>query len=328
MIQNAGVNRVLTAVAIAWVSVCAFDTAFVQAGTSRTFRLTVDVALQDIQDFQQIEVWVPVPSSNAAQDVVVVENSLPQGSYQKTCDRKFGNSMFHFSVEPTSENHAFQITYEIKRKEWQSDSSKTTTLSAEERQLYLQPSRLVPTTGRPLELLPDFASGTTVLQRARSLYECVGSHVVYDKSKPGYGNGDVLWVCDSRTGNCTDFHSLFISLARSQAIPARFEIGFPLPPERGSGKIGGYHCWAWFFEQQQGWTPVDISEADKHPELKEYYFGRLTENRVGFSVGRDIILEPPQAGPPLNYFVHPYIEADGKPLAEDHLYWEYGFEDQ
>jgi len=97
-------------------------------------------------------------------------------------------------------------------------------------------------------------------------------------------------------------------------VPARFEIGFPLAPQRGHGSIGGYHCWAFFFSDEYGWVPVDISEADKHPELKDYYFGNLTEDRVTFSSGRDITLVPKQHAGPLNFFVYPYVEVDDKPL--------------
>ncbi len=334
MNQSAIWIRFLLATAIAGVSVCTSASEFAQEGRSRTFRLMIGVVLKDIQDFEQIDVWVSVPQSNAAQEVVTVSNSSPRESFQRTLDRKFGNRMLHFSVDPTLARFAFQTVYAVERKEWRTNyeanqtTSATTKLSAQQRQLFLEPSRLVPIEGKPLDLLPSFDSAATAIQRARRLYDRVDSLVAYDKSVTGYGNGDVLWVCDSRTGNCTDFHSLFISLARSQSIPARFEIGFPLPPERGSGQIGGYHCWAWFFGQHQGWTPVDISEADKHPEMRNYYFGNLTENRVGLSIGRDIILEPPQAGPPLNYFVHPYVEADGKPLGEKHLSWEVSYEDQ
>jgi hypothetical protein len=39
---------------------------------------------------------------------------------------------------------------------------------------------------------------------------------------------------------------------------------------------------------EKGWVPVDISEANRNPELKEYYFGNLTEDRVRFTTGRDI----------------------------------------
>ena len=136
-----------------------------------------------------------------------------------------------------------------------------------------------------------------------------------------------MWACDSKTGNCTDFHSVFISLARSQNIPAHFEIGFPLPPERGEGTIGGYHCWAKFFVEDHGWVPVDISEADKHPEMKEYYFGNLTENRIAFTKGRDINLEPKQDGDPLNYFIYPYVEVNGKPWPSEKISLEFKYKD-
>jgi len=63
----------------------------------------------------------------------------------------------------------------------------------------------------------------------------------------------------------------------------------------------------------KGWIPVDISEANKNPSLRDYYFGNLTENRVGFTVGRDLTLVPKQDGSALNFFVYPYVEIDGKP---------------
>src|SRR5881227_3323734 len=105
-------------------------------------------------------------------------------------------------------------------------------------------------------------------------------------SKAGWCRGDAVWACDSRTGNCTDFHSLFIALARSQKIPAKFEIGFGLPEKHGAGEVAGYHCWAKFKPDGKGWVPVDISEANKNPKLKEYYFGNLTPDRVTFTTGR------------------------------------------
>ena len=51
------------------------------------------------------------------------------------------------------------------------------------------------------------------------------------------GNGCTSWVagatCDSGFGNCSDFHSLFISMARANNIPAKFEIGYGVPTPRG-----------------------------------------------------------------------------------------------
>jgi hypothetical protein len=57
---------------------------------------------------------------------------------------------------------------------------------------------------------------------------------------------------------------------------------------------------------------VDISEAWKHQEKKEYFFGANDANRVQFTVGRDITLSPRQHGPALNYFIYPYVELGGQ----------------
>ena len=134
----------------------------------------------------------------------------------------------------------------------------------------------------------------------------------YDKTGSGWGHGDTLWACDSKHGNCTDFHSVFISMARSQKIPARFQIGFPLPADKSSAEIPGYHCWAEFYIDSIGWIPVDISEAWKHQEKHAYFFGAHDVNRMQFTEGRDLKLTPAQDGPPLNYFVYPYVEVAGK----------------
>jgi len=165
----------------------------------------------------------------------------------------------------------------------------------------------------PAELAVKVTEGkTTPLDKARAIYDYVFTTMRYDKTGTGWGRGDVLYACDAKKGNCTDFHSLFIAMARSQGIPARFEIGFPLPPDKHSAEIAGYHCWADFFDPQHGWIPVDISEAWKHPEKKDYFFGAHDTNRVEFTMGRDLELSPKQEGKLLNYFVYPYVEVGGK----------------
>ena len=64
-----------------------------------------------------------------------------------------------------------------------------------------------------------------------------------------------------------------------------------------------------------GWVPIDASEAAKNPAKREYFFGTHDENRVELSIGRDLSLNPKQGGDPLNYFVYPYAEVDGKTFA-------------
>jgi transglutaminase-like putative cysteine protease len=148
------------------------------------------------------------------------------------------------------------------------------------------------------------------LIQARTLYDYVIDNMRYMKFGD-YGKGDSNYACDSKTGNCTEFHSFFISLARSVGIPARFAIGASIPSDRNEGGIDGYHCWAEFYADGK-WWPVDISEGNKYAALATYYFGRHPANRIELSRGRDLKLTPgPQAGP-INFLAYPYLEIEGK----------------
>lgn len=77
-------------------------------------------------------------------------------------------------------------------------------------------------------------------------------------------------------------------------------------------------------EQIKGWLPlpIDASEASKHPEKREMFFGGLDENRVAFTIGRDIKL-PGSASGPLNYSIYPHVEIDG--LVHDKVTTKFSF---
>lgn len=88
------------------------------------------------------------------------------------------------------------------------------------------------------------------------------------------------------------------------------------------------HCWAEYYQPGTGWVvvdPADVRKAilekkltlEEARPLRDYYFGAVDEDRVAFGTGRDLRLSPPQAGEPLNYFMYPYAEVDGKALNED-----------
>ena len=299
---------------------------------SRQFRLDIGATVTGLPAGATVRVWLPIPPSNRDQTVKALTPSLPAPG-QRSKEPKYGNQILYFQKQVDSAGSLrFNTPYQIQRHEVRSLAQKKAqqqALTLAEKELYLAPNQKVPLAGKPLTLLAQVQlAKNQPLDLARQLYNRVDEHVRYDKSQPGYGNGDVLWVCNSKFGNCTDFHSLFISFARSQGLPARFEIGFPLPEKRGSGTIGGYHCWALFHLGSYGWIPVDISEADKHPEMKEYYFGNLTENRVTFTTGRDIDLVPKQTAPSLNYFVYPHIEVDGKLWPREKIQLKFTYQDQ
>ncbi len=287
----------------------------------RTFEFTYSAEVHDIPSgSKDVQIWLPYPQSSEYQKILKAKVSSPYPSQILTAPQN-GNQMVHIDVKnPATASILVTMEFTVERTEHVhkafTDVSGTAPSAPPDLTRWLLPDHLVPLDQRIRELSAEVTAGkSTDLDKARAIYDYVLANMKYDKSGTGWGNGDIYWACDAKRGNCTDFHSLFIGLARSAGIPAKFEIGFPLPAAATSGEIGGYHCWAEFYLKDYGWVPIDASEAWKDPSKREYFFGAHDANRVQFSLGRDLILAPPQTGPPLNYFVYPYVEVDGKPFS-------------
>lgn len=324
---------------------------------SRTFRLSCQATVPaPPAGTKVLDFWLPVPHDDKNQDVRELRIEAGKAPYTIETDL-YGNQVAHirvvagkvfreglvFSLDnqrkqldklPVAPIAPFTVTLtaQVTRREHLNlratdDNAPAETEAKDPNQArWLQPDRLVPIDFKIKALaqeVVDQAHATTPLAKARAIYEHVVSTMTYDKTGQGWGRGDIYYACDARRGNCTDFHAVFIGYCRAQGIPARFSIGLPLPAQRNQGEnveIKGYHCWAEFYTPQTGWVPVDASEAAKDPSKRGYFFGAHDENRVEFTRGRDLNLVPKQAGLPLNYFVYPYAEADGKPLEVGHTY--------
>lgn len=186
-----------------------------------------------------------------------------------------------------------------------------------------------------------------VLQ-ARRIFDWVLNDVDYwvkdPKNKKASPVGSNLYCLENKCGNCSDFHSLWVSLARAAGIPCRMVFGSYFKTSLdGVDKDQSYHCWVEYYIKNAGWIPLDVSAADMfsadiplnddnkslvnlatpsgyngaEPAKVDYYFSRIEERRVTWSRGRDLTLSPrPTATTPLNALIKAYVEADGQPVEE------------
>ena len=303
------------------------------AQKERHFTFHYAFTVKNVSPGERLRVWIPLAHSDAFQDVKVAskDGDLPLKQIHQPA---YGNEVLYAETAKADKGeYKFSVDYVVARREHvvlvngkQVTDTPSSRVPSIELARYLEPDRLVPVTGVPAQLAAQETRGaTTPLEKARDIYEYVYRTMKYDKSGEGWGHGDTLWACDSKHGNCTDFHSVFISMARAEKIPARFQIGFPLPADKHSAEIPGYHCWAEFYLNSTGWVPVDISEAWKHQEKHDYFFGAHDVNRMQFTQGRDLNLAPAQDGAPLNYFVYPYVEIGGK--VDPNISIAFSFED-
>jgi transglutaminase-like putative cysteine protease len=252
--------------------------------------------------------WLPVPATDAFQTVELVSLEAP-GKHRFLTDRDNDNKVLFLELEPQDSGLTVEIRYQVQRREKACYPD-----PAADGERYLQPDELIAGNDQfKAEATEVVAGKESDLVKARALYDHVIDEMRYIKFGEGWGQGDAVHACDSGTGNCTDFHSYFIALARSVDIPARFAIGASIPSSRNDGLINGYHCWAEFYADGK-WWPVDISEGDKYSSLSTYYFGHHPANRMEFSRGRNLVVEPGPAAGNINFLAYPVLEVGGEPV--------------
>jgi len=280
-----------------------------------------------------VDLWIPIPSTDERQTVKWLnEKELAAG--RVTQDKTFGNRLYYRrfdafdSATPISVNLSFDVDV---REQTVEAAKKLIATSADvptaEFEPYLKESRMIPIKGRITELAQTIKlPAGEPLQTGRVIYDYLVDTMVYNYLAPGAGKGDAVWACDSKTGDCSDYNSIFIGVARWRGIPADHVFGPPLPTEKTEGDAKHCHCWARFWVKDVGWVPIDPSRADKFPQDRDYYFGTLGSTWVTLTHGRDVVLEPPQQGPPLNMLHGPVAEVDGKPLEK--VQWNMHYKDR
>jgi transglutaminase-like putative cysteine protease len=311
------------------------DAKAVDPRAHRSFRFVYSAALAEVPgDATSVRLWIPVPLDTPDQRIenltFQVSSLGPEGKTGGTItgrkpaelqDGSQGGVRWSFRdvqggfgrsvcVETAGRPIELELGFDVTRYETRGGGRATPEELVELRQA----DKLIPLDGKVAAMAASLKTPADPAAIARALYDHTLERMKYDKPESGgWGRGDAEWACDARFGNCTDFHSYFMGLARTKGLAARFEMGFPIPGgTEKEARVGGYHCWAYVWLEGQGWKPVDISEADKDPTRADYFFGTLDADRVTMTGGRDLALSPAPAEGTLNFFVYPYAEVDGK----------------
>ncbi|PYM20279.1 MAG: hypothetical protein DMD81_02200 [Candidatus Rokuibacteriota bacterium] len=316
---------------------------------SATFEITNEVKVKVPDGAERVRVWMAMPQDDdPAQKVDRLRIKAP-GLYRFTRDSE-GSRVLYFEVShPTEKEFAIVETFTVTRSEVrdQVDATKARPLTDAERARfakYLQPNKNVVIDDDIKKLAAEIVGREeNPVLVARKLYDWVLDNVDYwvkdPKNKKASPVGSTTYCLTFRTGNCTDFESLWASLARASGIPTQIVYGSFLKPDlRARDQDQSYHCWAEFYAPGLGWIHHDVSVADLYhgeypvnadnetlakltsadgtfgndPARVDYYFGNLDERRVVLSRNRDLTMSPKQDGEPVNALPKAYVEVDGK----------------
>ncbi len=279
--------------------------------SSRRFELELEVTLPDNIDVAAgpVRVWVPVPVSDHAQEVDLLQ--APQRVRWSPPDR-YGNR-FAYLLWDGLGARSLRFVYRIHRHQDDGgmDPGDRTMTRAEAYLVYLADEMLVPSSGPAAEIAYQEMEKVGRDQLPGAVYRRVLQEMDYSTEGEGWGHGSADWAAQHQSGDSTDFVAYFTSALRSQDFAVRSQMGYLLPHHQKAGEITRTHSWAHWFRDEHGWQPVDLLEGELDAGRVDYFAEHLGSNRVGLSCGRDLILDPPQSGDALNFFVRAYAEQGG-----------------
>lgn len=290
--------------------------------------INLKIDLQATELPQPAKIWLPYPVSGPYQ---LIENMDIKGNFVNSGVYKEPNSgaLYLYAEWPKGihEKH-LELGYKVSTKERQNRNLRDTGAPVPiEIQKYMQADWWIPAGGQVEEIANGIKKDKKgILEKAQAVYDWVVENTVRDPSVKGCGLGIVEMTLRKLSGKCADISSVYVALARNVGVPAREVFGLRLGTKSEQDITGSYHCWAEFYLPGTGWVAVDPADVRKKmlvdsleladiKDLRKYFFGGVDAYRMTLeSGGRGIIFQPAQASKPLNYFMYPYAEINGKEI--------------
>ncbi len=282
-------------------------------------RITCTTEILKKPSGKTMKLWVPVPIDDREQEIsgMTVNSRI---AHTTTEDAEWHNKMFFFTAEDPKAGDKIVLKYRLKRK-----AVGTMSDVQESPQRHLVPSEWEKWDDAIAHFVDELvAKQTDPIKIGRVVYDAIIDRTTYIHE--ACGRGVSAFTFEDKAGRCDEFHALFRSMMMYKGIPVKWEQGLLLPYPSVLKKRGEFdadcvnaHSWVKFHIGGGKWMPVDLSEAKRRPDLRDYYFGRITPNRIKLSSGRGLNLNPKQDGI-INTFPYAYAEADGIPLIYSNQY--------
>ncbi len=290
-------------------------------------KMIFNVTIRTNEKTETARLWIPYPVSNEYQKIT---NYSIEGNYDYTGifrESNFGNIILYAEWKNPEFFPKLNLSFDIIRgQRIRKNFSIKNDFIPIDVEKYLLPTELGPTDGEVKKIADDITKeNKTLLEKAIAIYDYLIEYGERDGNLTFCGDGDVCKLLKNLRGKCADFSSVFVALTRSVGVPSREIFGTRI--SKNGDITGAYHCHAEFYLPDYGWIPVDPSDVakimlnenmdlddEKIKKARDYYFGNQSETYVDLSTGRDIILNPPQEGGPLNYFMYPYAEINGESI--------------
>lgn len=301
---------------------------FAKSEGSGSISMEFDLSAHDAS--QEAQLWIPYPLSDRDQLISKIKINGDFSESAVYSDQKFSTPMLYARWDKNTSSRKLSFSFDVVRQEVRRRDfpEKEAAWDPADYTRYLSPTSLGPIDGQVKILANKITQGkTTVLAKARAIYDWICENMFRDPETKGCGAGDVCLLLEQPGGKCTDIHSVFVSLCRAAGVPAREIFGIRQGKKGVQDITTWQHCWAEFYLPGYDWMPVDPADVrkmmlkenltlgdEKTKGYQDYFWGGWDQYRVKLAMGRDLQLNPPQHGATLNTFGYPYAQIGSRTL--------------
>lgn len=229
-----------------------------------TYEIDFSVVVTAPYHTELLKVWLPLPQSDAAQDISTRRLSTFPQQIEPELHREpvFGNEFAYFEFHDPKGAQIIRHRFRAKVWElhWDLDPAQVAPVAewpaAFEPYLRPQPSladdeqfrallaQLVPRSRGPAHDLADVLAW-------------VDQNLTYDHQRASLA-ADAQFAFTARRGHCSDYHGLCATMGRALGQPTRVTYGLNLFPKNSPS-----HCKLEAFLPPYGWVSFDVSETQK-----------------------------------------------------------------
>ncbi len=292
--------------------------------------ITMEFDLSGHETEKVVQLWIPYPVTDQYQNISNVKIAGDYAEAAVYTDRTFKTPMFYARWENGSKSRKLNFSFDVERQEVikQNFPANEASWDPADYSLYLADTSFGPVDGEVKKLADKItAEKTTVLAKAKAIYDWTCENTYRNPKTRGCGSGDVCKLLKDPGGKCVDISSIYVALARSAGVPAREIFGIRQGKKPVQDISKWQHCWAEFYLPGYGWIPVDPADVrkmmlkqnlklsdSKTKGYRAYYWGGIDPYRIKLGEGRDLTLNPPQLGKPINYLMYPFAQVGDKTL--------------
>lgn len=240
----------------------------IMEGDIATYRITAGIEIT-LEKESPYHVWLPIPTENGTISNVKILKTFPEK--YRISEKSLQKTVYFYDTE---KRFNVEFSYEISERKLSKTESKRNELFLDEKYPHVVFNEHIKNITEEI-----IAGENSDFRKAFKIYKWITENIYYSYVPPYlFFNNISEYALTNRKGDCGFMALLFITMARTAGIPAKWQSGWYITPEKATP-----HDWAEVYLDGYGFVPVDPSFGNVlkgNAKYRDFYFGNQDAFRM------------------------------------------------